>query len=56
MRAKDPKANNETIEAKLTESDGAEVSEQIHGWKTRDGVVHANVGQKRLNRNILSNF
>jgi hypothetical protein len=41
LRAKDPIPNGETIKAKFTESDGAEVSEQIREWKTGD--VEANL-------------
>ena len=36
LRFKDPKPNEETIKAKLTESSRTEVSEIIHGWKTGD--------------------
>ncbi len=41
LQAKDPKPNDEAIKAKLTESDGTEVSKQIRGWKTGD--VEANL-------------
>ena len=41
LRAKEPKPNDETMKAKFTESDGAEVSEQIRRWKTGD--IEANL-------------
>ena len=40
LHFKDPKPNDESIKAKFTESNGAEVSEQIRGWKTGDNKAN----------------
>jgi hypothetical protein len=45
---KDPKPNDESIKAKFTESNGAEVSKQICGWKTGDNEANLIALMNRL--------
>jgi hypothetical protein len=40
IQFKDPKPSDESIKAKFTESDGAEVSEVIRGYKTSDNQAN----------------
>jgi hypothetical protein len=48
LRFEDPKPNDESIKAKFTESDRAEVSEQIRGWKTGDNEANLIALMNRL--------
>ncbi len=48
LRFKDPKPNDESIKAKFTESDRAEVSKQIRGWKTGDNEANLVALMNRL--------
>ncbi len=48
LRFKDPKLNDESIKAKFTESNGAEVSEQIRSWKTGDNKANLVALMNRL--------
>ncbi len=40
IQFKDPKPSDESIKAKFTELDGAEVSKVIHGYKTSDNQAN----------------